>query len=244
MLSWVGDYCLFHLLTPASRPFKVGDLFDAISAFGRDASAKSAYRALALAFSYELYPRRFGAESLPSPYAPRLVGCSSKGVCSYPMALEDVPAETLEIWEECTSMNLEVLLHARLHDLLWIRQHGNFDLHCFSAIGSYGDFPLMRRLDPSDRVDGATRALELCVAGNREEDIPRILDSIEQLAVQLLCARPTHLDAAQRALSLLSQHGRDISAVMRELPKGAARPFPNPCPACASATEPGPCSHC
>jgi len=243
MLNWVGDYCLFHLLTPASRPFKVGDLFEAISAFGRDASAKSAYRDLALAFAYELYPRGSGAESWPGPYAPRLVGCRTKGVCSYPMALEEVPAETLEIWEECTTMNLEVLLHARLHDLLWIRQHGNFNDHCFCAIGSYGEFPLMRRLDPSDRVDGAARAVEHCVAGNREEDIPGILDSTEQLAVQLLCARPAHSDAALRALSLLSQHGRDIDALMRELPKGAGCPFFHPCPECAATAEPRPSGH-
>jgi hypothetical protein len=130
---------------------------------------------------------------------------------TYPAALREVAAETVELWNEVEPHVIEPAGRARLSDLLFERRVGNGRDRAERAIDAY--LALSERWPPVESIHLLPRALELARRVGTDDDVKRVHDRAVELADASLDVEAPKPGVPLRLLAMLVEDGSSDSRI-------------------------------
>ncbi len=168
------------------RYFTIHSVHDRLHALSKDQPDAAALRALAHACGYHMEPKSQDNPFACGAFAPMFVMPQENGVSVFPVPLDDVEADVLDMWSVLASEDgMHPIVRARLADLLWTRRHPGPEPWFGPAVVAYLDLAATD-VHIVERSAGLVRAADVCKEANQPELLDRVLDAVVRLVQESL----------------------------------------------------------
>ncbi|WP_423920964.1 DUF4209 domain-containing protein [Candidatus Poriferisodalis sp.] len=197
------------------RRFVIYPVHDRLQALSKDRPDDDVLRALADACGYHM---RRSARDVPfacGPFEPLFVfGNQDDTANVYPMPLDSVEHDVLDVWSACTSHDaMHPLVRSRLCDLLWVRRHSGPKLWFREAVLAYLDLA-DTPVDVLERSAGLTRAVDICKETRQQDLLDRVLASLARVVRESLSRTTDEFGIVARGLDALAESGFECAEIM------------------------------
>ena len=168
------------------RSFTIYSVHDRLHALSKDQPDAAALRALAHACGYHMEPKGQDDPFACGAFAPMFVMPRENGVSVFPVPLDGVEADVLDMWSVLASEDaMHPIVRARLADLLWTRRHRGPEPWFGAAVAAYLDLAATE-VHIVERSAGLVRAADTCREANQSELLDRVLDAVVRLVQESL----------------------------------------------------------
>ena len=225
-LSAIGRYSqivhdVIAELDDRGRHVDITAVHDRLKALAGDDPGDVTLRALADGCGYRMVSPDNGTGGVRGPFAPISVLSDDApgGVRVYPLHLEEVEQDILDVWAGfAAERSVHPLVRARLADLLWVRRHQPDRRWFQAAVEAY--VQLADTEAASTEVGyGLRRAVEICAESNHSSLSREPLEALRRLIERTLASDKNLFGVCWRALQTLADSGSpflDLLAAARK----------------------------
>ena len=177
---------------------------DGLDALAKAEPEDATLRALADACAYHMLDDGNESPVACGPYEPMFYLPHDDGARVYPVPLDSVEADVLDIWRDCAvDESLHPLVRSRLADLLWVRRHDQQSRWFEVAVASYVDLAATDA-EVLDREGGLCRAVGICKESNHRSLMSGPTEALRHLVRQCLDTADDKYGVVIRALQALA----------------------------------------
>lgn len=209
----VADECA-RLDHKQDGSFMIHSVYDRLHALSKDRPDDAMLRALTHACGYHM-----DLEARDDPFAcgafgPMWVIPQGDGVSVFPVPLDDVDADVLDLWSALASEDaMHPIVRARLADLLWTRRHRGPGPWFRVAVPAYLDVA-NTNVHIVERSDGLGRAADICCEAKQRDLLDRVLDAVVRLVQESLSRTDGEFGIVIRGLHVLADNGLDCAELV------------------------------
>ena len=203
-----------HIEAEQDRSFTIRSVLDRLHALSKDQPDAAALRALAHACGYHMEPKGQDDPFACGAFAPMFVMPRENGVSVFPVPLDGVEADVLDMWSVLASEDaMHPIVRARLADLLWTRRHRGPEPWFGAAVAAYLDLAATE-VHIVERSAGLVRAADICREANQSELLDRVLDAVVRLVQESLDRTGDQFGIVIRGLYVLVDNGYDCAELV------------------------------
>ena len=182
---------------------RIGVVHDRLDELAKAEPEDAALRALADACAYHMLYEGNESPFASGPYAPMFVLPHDDGARVYPVPLDRVGTDVLDIWRDCAlDESLHPLVRSRLADLLWVRRHDQQKRWFEVAVASYMNLAATDA-EVLDREGGLCRAVAICKESNHQALMSGPIEALRHLVHHSLDTANDQYGVVARALQAL-----------------------------------------
>ena len=196
------------------RSFTIHSVHDRLHALSKEQPDDAVLRGLAHACGYHMEPKGQDDPFACGAFAPMFVMPRENGVSVFPVPLDGVEADVLDLWSVLASEDaMHPIVRARLADLLWTRRHRGPEPWFGAAVAAYLDLAATE-VHIVERSAGLVRAADICREANQSELLDRVLDAVVRLVQGSLDRSGGQFGIVIRGLDVLADNGYDCAELV------------------------------
>lgn len=196
------------------RSFTIHSVHDRLHALSKEKPDDAMLRTLAHACGYHMELVARDNPYACGVFAPMWEIPQENGVSVFPVPLDRVEADVLDLWSALASEDaLPPIVRARLADLLWTRRHRGPVPWFRVAVPAYLDLA-DTNVHIVERSDGLQRAAGICREAKQRDLLDQVLDAVDGLVQESLSRTDDEFGIVIRGLSVLVDNGYDCAELV------------------------------